>query len=285
MNSKVSDGGLKKTLKLKNKLLVLELPLVMGVLNITPDSFYEKSRVVNNEELINRVEKMVAEGVSIVDIGGYSSRPGAADISVEEEIERVIPAIREVRSRFPDLIISIDTFRAIVAQQAIESGANMINDISGGTIDSSIYEVAAAKQVPYVLMHIRGNPQNMTEFTTYEDIFIELIDYFNVKLNLLRSLGVVDIIIDPGFGFAKTTDQNFEILKNLSVLKNLGAPILAGISRKSMIYKSLGIKAEEALNGTTALNMAALIQGADILRVHDVKEAVETVKLFNLIKH
>jgi dihydropteroate synthase len=190
-----------------------------------------------------------------------------------------------VRSRFPDLIISIDTFRASVANEAIESGANMINDISGGTLDSTIYEVAASKKVPYVLMHMRGNPQNMTDQTSYEDLFIELIDYFNEKLNLLRSIGVVDVIIDPGFGFAKTLNQNFELLKNLSYLQNLDAPMLVGVSRKSMIYKTLGVTANEALNGTTALHMAALLQGADILRVHDVNEATETIKLFNLIKH
>jgi dihydropteroate synthase len=285
LNSKVSEGRLKKTLKFGNKLIVINQPLVMGVLNITPDSFYDKSRVGVGDDLIEKVDQMVADGVSILDIGGYSSRPGASDISIAEEIDRVIPAIQMVRSRFPDLIISIDTFRASVAKEAIDSGANMINDISGGTLDSTIYEVAASKKVPYVLMHMRGNPQNMTDQTSYEDLFIELIDYFNEKLNLLRSIGVVDVIIDPGFGFAKTLNQNFELLKNLSYLQNLDAPMLVGVSRKSMIYKTLGVTANEALNGTTALHMAALLQGADILRVHDVNEATETIKLFNLIKH
>lgn len=254
----------------------------MGILNITPDSFYSGSRVEEKNSVLKQAEKMILEGANILDIGGYSSRPGATDISIDEEIKRVVPAIESIRQKFPEVYISIDTFRSDVALQAINSGADIVNDISGGELDHNMFSVVTENKIPYILMHMRGTPQTMKDHTDYQNMIIEIIDYFQVKVNKLRGMGLSDIIIDPGFGFAKTIDQNFELLKKIDAFKTLECPILVGISRKSMIYKSLGIDSEGALNGTTALNMIALQNGASILRVHDVKEAVETVKLFNL---
>lgn len=254
----------------------------MGIVNITPDSFYGASRIEGKKELLTQVEKMVHEGVNILDLGGYSSRPGADDITIEEEMNRVIPAIEAVRKQFDHMYISCDTFRSKVAQAAIDVGADMINDISGGSLDANMYKTIAKNKVPYILMHMKGSPQTMKSKADYTNLMLELIDYFQIKISALRKLGIADIIIDPGFGFAKTIKNNFEILNNMRLLETLEAPILVGISRKSMIYKSLDISPENALNGTTALNMISLMNGASILRVHDVKEAVETVKLFNL---
>lgn len=272
----------KKTLNIRGNAISLDTPIIMGILNITPDSFYSGSRAEEKNTVLKQAEKMITEGATILDIGGYSSRPGATDISIDEEIKRVVPAIENIRQKFPEVYISIDTFRSEVVLEAIKSGADIVNDISGGELDHNMFSVVTEKKIPYILMHMRGTPQTMKDQRDYQNMIIEMIDYFQVKVNKLRWMGLSDIIIDPGFGFAKSIDQNFELLKKIESFKTLECPILVGISRKSMIYKSLGIDSEGALNGTTALNMIALQNGASILRVHDVKEAVETVKLFNL---
>nr|WP_317173712.1 dihydropteroate synthase [Adhaeribacter radiodurans] len=254
-------------------------PIVMGILNVTPDSFYEGSRHTTTDEVVAQAEKMLAEGADILDIGGYSSRPGATDISVDEEKARVIPAIEAIRRAFPGTFISIDTFRSEIAQAAVQAGASIINDISGGSLDDKMFATAATLKVPYILMHMRGTPQTMKQLTSYDNLIVELVTYFEHKVAQLRAAGVVDIIIDPGFGFAKTVEQNFTLLRNLNEFSLFELPILVGLSRKSMTYKTLGIEASEALPGTIALNTVALLQGASILRVHDVKEAVQTIKL------
>jgi dihydropteroate synthase len=254
----------------------------MGILNTTPDSFYEGSRAGSVENAVDRAGHMIAEGATILDIGGYSSRPGAADISEQEELDRVLPVIEVIIKNFPQAYVSIDTFRAGVARQAVERGACMVNDISGGSLDAQMFETVARLQVPYILMHMRGTPQTMKSQTDYGDILKEMVDYFQKKVYQLRQLDIKDIILDVGFGFAKTIEQNYFLLRNLEVFNILGLPVLAGLSRKSLIYKKLNIPVTGALNGTTVLNTLALSKGAAILRVHDVKEAVETVKLFNL---
>ncbi len=269
----------KHTLNLGGNILDLAKPKVMGILNVTPDSFYDGGSNVHLDVLLRKAAQMISDGASILDIGGYSSRPGAVAVSEEEELARVIPAIKAICTELPEANISIDTFRAEVAKQAIEAGAKLVNDISGGELDPKMYEILAHYKVPYVMMHMRGTPQNMKDNCNYENIISEMLDYFQNKLHKLHSLGISDIIIDLGFGFAKTREQNFFLLKNLSLFSILGCPVLAGVSRKSMIFKTLGISANEALNGTTALNMVALRNGASILRVHDVKEAMEVVKL------
>jgi dihydropteroate synthase len=252
----------------------------MGILNVTPDSFYAASRTTADSELLRRAERMLSEGATILDIGGYSSRPGAADVPEEEECNRILPAIRLLHRHFPHAILSIDTFRSTVAQQALEEGAAMINDISGGQRDPNMIALASKWQVPYICMHMRGTPQTMQEQTTYTDLMTELLEFFHQRIAELHQYGVKDIIIDPGFGFAKNVDQNFTLLKNLDCLRITGKPLLVGLSRKSMIWRTLDITPDEALNGTTALHMAALLKGASILRVHDVKEATETIRLF-----
>lgn len=272
----------KKTLNLNGNLVSLDRPQVMGILNITPDSFYKGSRVEQASDILKQAESMLTEGAMVLDIGGYSSRPGALEISQEEELSRVIPAIALVLKTFPEAFISIDTFRAEVAKAAIETGACMINDISGGGLDEEMFNTVAKFNVPYILMHMQGNPKTMSTLTNYDDIAMDVAKYFGEKCSRLHEMGVKDIILDPGFGFAKNLKQNYDLLKNLGYLKMLNLPILAGISRKSMIYKSLDLKPEDALNGTTALHMTALMNGASMLRVHDVKEAIETVKLFKL---
>ncbi|MEK6782032.1 MAG: dihydropteroate synthase [Bacteroidota bacterium] len=268
-----------KTLLVKGKLLDLSEPKLMGILNITPDSFYDGGKFVGDSEILMQVEKMLKEGATFIDIGGYSSRPGAKDISEEEEKSRVLPVIESVHKNFPASIISVDSFRSSIAKLAVEAGAVMINDISGGSLDDKMLQVAAFLQVPYILMHMQGTPQTMSTLTNYENLLKEMIDYFHQKIHMCQALGVKDIIIDPGFGFAKTIDQNFELLRKLEYLKILQKPVLVGLSRKSTICKTLSIRPEEALNGTTALNTVALLKGASILRVHDVKEAMEVVKL------
>lgn len=270
----------KKTLKIRGELVDLSVPKVMGILNITPDSFYEGSRLTSIEAVLDRVGVMEEEGASFIDIGGYSTRPGADYISVNEEIDRVQSVIEPLDKNFPNLIISIDTFRSQVARVAVESGASIINDVSGGSLDEEMFDTVAALGVPYVLMHMRGNPQTMNQLTAYDHLVVDVIGELAHKVDGLRSKGVSDILIDPGFGFAKTVEQNFELLKNLSELNILGHPLLVGISRKATIYRTLRITAAEALNGTTVLNTLALQQGASILRVHDVKPAVEAVKLW-----
>lgn len=272
----------KKTLNIGGNIVSMQSPLVMGILNTTPDSFFDGGRYTHEEAILSRARTMVEQGVDIIDIGGYSSRPGAEDIPVEDELQRVIPHIKNIRNELPDVHLSIDTFRAAVAEKSIEAGANIINDISGGELDKHMFDVVTDTQVPYILMHMRGNPKTMTQKTSYDNLLIEILDYFEKKVSELHTRGVKDIVVDPGFGFAKTMEQNYVLLKNLKYFKVLGLPLLAGVSRKSFIYKKLGIAPSEALNGTTALNTIALLNGAQILRVHDVKEAVETVKLFNL---
>ena len=272
-----------KTLLVKGKLIDLSEPKVMGILNITPDSFYDGGKFTEETKILKQVEKMLEEGATFIDIGGCSTRPGAKDISEEEEKKRVLPAIEAILINFPQIIISVDTFRSSIAKIAVEAGAAMVNDISGGSLDKKMPEVVASLQVPYILMHMQGTPQTMASLANYENLLKEMIDYFHQKINVFQALGVKDIIIDPGFGFAKTIDHNFELLRKLEYLRILEKPILVGISRKSTIWKSLAIKPEEALNGTTSLNTVALLKGASILRVHDVKEAVEVVKLIKLM--
>jgi len=271
----------KTTLNCGGKLVSLLQPAVMGILNVTPDSFYDGGRYIGSNALLARAETMLREGATFLDIGGYSTRPQAPEVSEEEEHSRVVPAIRAVRKAFPDCLISVDTFRASIAEAAINEGADIINDISGGELDNAMFGTAGRLQVPYILMHMRGTPQTMNKLTHYDDIILELVSYFEKKVALLRTAGVKDIILDPGFGFAKTMDQNYELLRRLRDFDMLGLPVLAGMSRKSMTYKLLDVPASEALAGTIVLNTIALMQGARILRVHDVKEAVQTVKIFN----
>ncbi|MBK9192273.1 MAG: dihydropteroate synthase [Crocinitomicaceae bacterium] len=253
----------------------------MGILNVTPDSFYDGSRVESENQLIDRAGKMIHEGAAILDVGGYSSRPGAADISVQEELDRVLPAVEQIQKKFPGILISADTFRSEVAEKAIKAGAAIINDISGGNLDEKMFETVAALQVPYILMHMRGTPQNMKEFANYNQITDDVCYELKSQINKAQKAGIKDIILDPGFGFSKTAEQNFRLLSNLEKIVSLGLLVLAGVSRKSMIYKILEITPEESLNGTTALNMYALLKGAAILRVHDVKEAKQVITLYN----
>lgn len=266
-------------LRLKDKLVSLSSPKVMGIINITDDSFHAASRISGDKELIETALKMHNDGADILDIGACSTRPGAKEIPLDVEVTKISRAIKLIRKELPDIMISVDTYRSKVAQAGIDRGADLINDISGGQIDPEILDVVAKTKVPYILMHIKGTPENMQTMTTYDNIFMEMVSYFSQKISLLEEKGIHDIIIDPGFGFSKTLEQNFEILNSLEQFHLLGKPILAGISRKSMIYKRLGITADEALNGTTILNTLALIKGASILRVHDVKEAKQIISL------
>lgn len=251
----------------------------MGIVNLTPDSFYAASRSAQ-ENLLNKVDKMVADGASILDLGGYSSRPGADHISINEEIERVIPALKTIRKKYPELLISLDTFRSQVVEAGLESGIDFINDITGGQYDEKLGELAALNQIPYIIMHMRGMPDNMQAQCDYKNLLMDVNYYFSQQLNKLKNQGVKDFIIDAGFGFSKTLDQNFELLNHLDQLNVHQLPILTGVSRKSMIYKQLKTTPENALIGTTALNYHALLMGSKILRVHDVKEAYETIELF-----
>ncbi len=255
-------------------------PMVMGIINVTPDSFYNESKIQSKDELLYKTETMVKEGVDILDIGGYSSRPGAEDVTLQEELERVLPAVQSIIKEFGNVKLSIDTFRSKVAIEAVKEGVSMINDISGGEGDKAMFKTVGELRVPYVLMHMRGTPATMNTMTTYDDLLSEITDYFVNKVESLRGHGVNDIIVDPGFGFAKSIDQNYEILRNLNYFNILNCPILVGISRKSMIYNKLGVDPSKALNGTSVLNTIALIQGASMLRVHDVKEAKETIRLY-----
>ncbi|MDX5480259.1 MAG: dihydropteroate synthase, partial [Hymenobacteraceae bacterium] len=261
-------------------LLSLEAPLVMGILNVTPDSFYSGSRLSTLEEVVKRAGSMLADGADLLDLGGYSSRPGAADVPDQEELDRVVPAVEAILSAFPQAVISVDTFRAKVAEEAVRAGASIINDISGGNLDETMFETVARLQVPYILMHMRGTPQTMGSLAQYEDVVTEVIDELQVQVGRLRQLGVKDIILDPGFGFAKTVAHNFELLNRLDELRIFELPVLAGMSRKSMVYKTLDIEQADALTGTIAVNTIALMKGADILRVHDVKETKQTVQLY-----
>ncbi|WP_176223767.1 dihydropteroate synthase [Marivirga sericea] len=263
----------------------LTYPKVMGIINATPDSFYDGGKNVDLSKAVGSVEKMMVEGADIIDIGGYSTKPNAAEVSQQEEMDRVLPLISILIEKFPSIVISIDTFRSEVAKQAVIAGASIVNDVSGGNLDEGMFETVSHLQVPYILMHMRGTPATMQNLTEYDHLMKDVVYDLSEKILKLRSLQVSDIIVDPGFGFAKSLDQNYEMLKNLSYFKELDCPVLVGVSRKSMIYKLLGGEAMQALNGTTALNMYSLINGASILRVHDVKEAAETVKLFNKLKN
>ncbi|MBS1915509.1 MAG: dihydropteroate synthase [Bacteroidetes bacterium] len=268
------------TLNCKGRLIVVDNPLVMGILNITPDSFYSGSRFTNDDDVLFHAEIMLNEGADILDIGGQSTRPRSDKVSIDEELKRVIGKIELIHKHFPQAFISIDTIYAEVAKQSVHAGASIVNDISGGNMDKEMLEVVGKLNVPYICMHIKGTPQTMQENPVYENVTKEILDFFIHKKQECKTAGIKDLIIDPGFGFGKTFRHNFELLKNLSVFKMLETPILAGISRKSTIYKTLGINVEEALNGTTVLNTIALMNGANIIRVHDVKEAKEAVKLF-----
>jgi dihydropteroate synthase len=270
-------------MNIQGRLLSLGNPTIMGVLNITPDSFYDGGRYDSDEGILEQTEKMLRSGATFIDVGGYSSRPGADDISVDEEIRRISKGIKLIVKNFPEALISIDTFRAPVAYAAVQEGASMINDISGGELDNDMFALVSRLQVPYVLMHMRGNPQTMNQLSDYENIVSEVADYFHRKIYQLHRLGVKDILIDPGFGFAKKAEQSFKLLSALDYFKILNKPILVGISRKSMIWKTLQTTPDLALNGTTSLNTIALLKGANILRVHDVHEASEVCKLISAI--
>lgn len=272
------------TINCRGTLLDLSSPLVMGILNITPDSFYKGSRMKTEDEVRRQVEKMLQEGAKIIDIGGASSRPGADFVSVEEELNRVLPIINLLVKHYPEALLSIDTYRAKVAKESIDSGIHLINDISASSIDEDLLDVVAAGKVPYVLMHMKGQPQDMQQQANYKSVVVEVLDFLLEKIALLKSKGIQDIIIDPGFGFGKTIAHNYQLLNHLSVYKALGMPILAGISRKSMIWKVLKSTPQEALNGTTALHVIALQNGANILRVHDVRPAVEAIQLMKVLE-
>jgi len=282
-SSKTEDKlfPLKNTLQIKGRLFLIDKPLIMGILNLTPDSFFSGSRSETSKEmLILKASQMIQEGADILDLGGYSTRPGASEVTEEEEIKRVIPAVEWIAEAFPSVLISVDTFRSNVARAAVLAGAHLVNDISAGNLDSKMLETVGQLDVPYIAMHMRGNPKTMLEKTNYSDILVEIMNYFSEKVASCKANGIKDIIVDPGFGFAKTVEQNFEILRNLEYFLALSLPILVGVSRKSMIYKTLGISPEEALNGSTALHMYALCKGANILRVHDITEAKETLNLY-----
>ncbi len=272
MHTSINIGG---------KLLTLDEPIVMGIVNVTPDSFYESCKNITECNVLAYAARALQEGATILDIGGYSTRPHAAEVSLEDEWQRVAGALRWIRRTFPNAIISIDTFRSEIARRAVtEYGVQIVNDISGGAADEKMFQTVADLQVPYILMHMRGTPQTMQSQTNYTHLLAEIIDYFQQKVNQLHRLGVRDIMLDPGFGFAKTLEQNYELLHKLHYLQILDLPLLVGISRKSMVYKALDINANEALNGTTALHILALQQGAKILRVHDVREAHEAIQLY-----
>lgn len=267
------------TLNCKGKLLVIDKPIVMGIINITTDSFYEKSRAASVERVVETTGQMIAEGAAILDIGGQSTRPRSKRLTAEQETERVIPAVEAIIKNFPGAVISVDTYFATVASEAVKCGAAIINDISSGDMDSAMLHTVAALKVPYICMHMQGQPDNMQNNPGYTDVAAEVLDYLIQKVDTCRKLGINDIIIDPGFGFGKTIRHNFTLLKKLSAFKMLNCPVLAGLSRKSTIYKTLGVTADDALNGTTVLNTIALLNGADILRVHDVKAACEAIRL------
>ena len=268
---------------LKGTLRIVENPLVMGILNITPDSFYAGNRLLTEKSWLNAAEKMVSEGADILDIGGQSTRPGSDRIGIEEELRRVLPVIEELNRRFPETILSVDTYQSRVAFEAVAAGASMVNDISGGEMDPNMLKVVGGLSVPYICMHMQGRPETMQKSPSYEDVVLEVLDFFMRKRIECLAAGIHDLVLDPGFGFGKTIEHSFQLLRGLSTFRITGLPILAGLSRKSTIFKTLGVTAAEALNGTTVANTIALMQGADILRVHDVKEAKEAITLIKAI--
>jgi dihydropteroate synthase len=273
------------TINCKGQLIDFTSPKVMGILNVTPNSFFDGGKYKNESEMLSQVGKMLADGAAFIDVGAYSSKPSAEFVSEEEELQRIVPIINLILEYYPETLISVDTFRSEVAKVCIENGAAIINDISAGNLDEKMLETVAKYNVPYIMMHMRGTPETMQKMTNYDNIVKEMLFYFSERVAQARSLGINDLIIDPGFGFAKTLEQNYEVLQKLELFEMLELPLLAGVSRKSMIYKTLNSSADEALNGTTVLNTIALIKGAKILRVHDVKEAVECVTLFNKINN
>lgn len=273
-----------QTINCNGKLIDISSPKVMGILNITPDSFYDGGKFMNHSSIISQVEKMLSEGATFIDIGAYSSRPGAKHISEQKELDRIVPIVELLIKEFSNILISIDTFRSHIAEQCIDKGACIINDISAGNMDQNMFSTIAKLQVPYIIMHMQGTPENMQENPVYDNIVKETLFYFSKKIATLRNLGVNDIITDVGFGFGKTLEHNYELLNNLELFEHLSTPNLVGISRKSMLYKPLNIQPEDALNTTTAANTIALLKGANILRVHDVKEAVEAIKIVELLK-
>ena len=275
---------MKRTLNCKGKLIDLNEPKVMGILNITPDSFYDKSRFSSKDDLLKRTKTILSEGATFIDVGAYSSRPGAEFVSEEEERKRLIPALEIILKEFSDVLLSVDTFRSNIAKETIDLGASIINDISGGDMDPDMFDVVVNKQVPYILMHMRGNPQTMSNLNNYNHLIVDIISELQVKVNDLQKRGLNDIIIDPGLGFAKDLSQNYEIIKELNSFKCIGHPLLIGASRKSMIYKLLECEPHNALIGSTVVHTASLLYGASILRVHDVKEAIEAIKITTLLK-
>lgn len=280
MNAKDTLFCKKITLNCGGRLVALRQPAVMGILNVTPNSFYADSRLSSVKDTLAKAEEMLTEGATFLDVGGYSTRPGAPDVTEQEELDRVLPIIEALAREFPAALLSVDTFRAKVAEAAVQHGALLVNDVSGGTLDPAMFETVGRLGVPYILMHMRGTPQTMPTLTQYEDGLVEeLVSYFTQRIQQLREAGVKDIIVDPGFGFAKNIDQNYELLRRLQELQLFELPLLVGLSRKSMTYKLLQVGPEEALTGTIAANTLALLHGADILRVHDVKEAVQTIEI------
>jgi len=273
------------TINCKGSIIDLSTPKVMGILNITPDSFYDGGRYKKESHILNQTKNMLDEGATFIDVGGYSSRPGADHVSEQDEIARVIPVVKLLVEKFPDILISIDTFRGSVAKAAIEAGAALVNDISAGQLDNEMIPTIGHLNVPYIMMHMKGTPQNMQENTKYDDILTDINFYFSERIAEARTHKINDIIIDPGFGFSKTLEQNYELLNKFELLKLSDLPILVGVSRKSMIYKLLNTSAEQALNGTTSIHTIALLKGASILRVHDVKEAVECISIYNSLNN
>lgn len=271
------------TLNCRGQLIDLSTPRLMGILNSTPDSFYAGSRVPGTDLALERAGAMLAEGATFIDLGGYSTRPGADRVAEDEELRRVVPLVEALVQEFPEVLISIDTFRSRLAREALEAGAALVNDITAGLHDAGMLPLIAEKRVPVILMHMRGTPADMASRTNYEDLVGDILYYFSERLAAARAQGITDMVADPGFGFAKTREQNFELLAGLSAFKDLGVPLLAGVSRKSMIWKTLGVEPAAALNGTTALHMLALQGGANILRVHDVKEAAECIRLWEAL--
>lgn len=269
-----------KSINCKGKLITFEIPKVLGILNVTPNSFFDGGLHHSLEKIEQQTEKMLTDGADIIDVGAYSTQPNAPFVSIEDELQRIVPVVKHLVRKFPDIILSIDTFRSEVAKQTLDAGAAMINDVSAGNLDDKMMQVVGHFKAPYIMMHMKGTPQNMQQFTNYEDVMHEMIYYFSERIAQAKQHGIVDVIIDPGFGFSKTLDQNYEVLNKLDLLQNLNVPVLSALSRKSMIYKFFETTPQEALNGTSVLNTISLIKGANLLRVHDVKEAVECVKLY-----
>jgi dihydropteroate synthase len=272
------------TLNCKGRLLVIDEPIVMGIINTTPDSFYSGSRANLTDDILRKAEQMIVDGATILDVGGQSTRPGSEQVGEEEELKRVLPAIEAIHKRFPEQIISIDTFYASVAKAAVASGASIVNDVSAGSIDENLIETVAQLQVPYVLMHMKGHPQTMQQNPGYTNVVLDVFDFLNFKVAELTKAGIHDIIVDPGFGFGKTIEHNFQLLRELSYFKQSGKPVMVGLSRKATVYKTLQITSDEALNGTTVLHTIALLNGASILRVHDPKEAIQAIQLVRAYK-